>query len=232
MRYNEIFNKKTLNIFVDASILKLEDIQETVGCPGGLCVMMNTYGVPHTFDAFHCITRHTTNSNSEIKAVLLGVNKALQYRNSFEVINLFSDSKVCIHGLKYWIFNWMNTIRNKRIYNSSKQEVGNQEVFINIINTIMNTNLSINLFHQKGHVTNTNESINHAMEVFKETNKIDYVDRNLIVDLSYYNDYVDIMTKNVLYNTKFTQYNGGINPFNYVPDREHFIKKYKYLINK
>lgn len=226
MKVNDIFNQDTLNIFVDASITKNND--SYIGCPGCVCVNTHPNYVSYIKDSSYNVIYESTNNNSEISAVLLGINKALLYRNNYKVINLFSDSKICIHGLKYWMFNWIENMTKDKLYSSSGQLVSNQEIFLNIVNYIIKNNLYINLYHQKGHVTSSNESIENAIRVFKETNYIkDDVDKELIIQLSYYNNYVDLMTKNILNNLRLQKV---VSPFTYKLNKSEFKQKYKKLL--
>lgn len=225
MNMTDIFNPNTLNIFCDASILKTSE--ETIGCPGCVCVETHPDTLSIIIDEAFYITRYSTNNDSELRAISLGIDKALQYRDRYQVINLFSDSKLCIHTLKYWIFNWVNNLRNGKMINSSMKEVSNQNMIMTIINKIMFNELHINLYHQKGHVTSVSSSVENAIRVFKETNYInDDITIELMQALSYYNNYVDVLTKNVL-NNLCTLYN----PINFVPKRLDILSKYKNLID-
>ena len=128
-------NSNTLNIFTDASIKQVG--QETVGCAGAFCVA----GKDRTIiNQTNRILRYATNNSSEITAVKLGIDLAIDYRNDFDTINLFSDSKICIYGLREWIFNWIDNMSNGVLYNSSNTEVANQEMFKKIINLITHYN--------------------------------------------------------------------------------------------
>jgi ribonuclease HI len=169
MEYEDIFNDYTLNIFTDASILQLPG--EHIGCPG-VILAMTKYGKQYEIPYDYKILRNSTNNESEITAILMGVYAGLKLRNEFRTINLFSDSRICIQGLKYWIFNWVNNIRDNKIISSSHKEVANQQIILQIIYTIIENNLRINLYHQKGHVTLDSDSQENAKKVFKETNFI------------------------------------------------------------
>lgn len=196
MDIKDIFNPETLNIFTDASIKTLKDTGETLGCPGAVCVGTNLDGSTYVLDEAYFIERYATNNSSEIKAVSLGISKALQYRNNFKQINLFSDSMICIHGLREWLYNWLRCIYNKVMYSSSGKPVANQQTFASILNTIVANNLYINLYHQKGHVSLiNNSSLENAANVFKKTNFLqDEPSLNLISQISGYNNMVDIRT--------------------------------------
>ena len=202
MDIKDIFNPETLNIFTDASIKTIKETNETLGCPGAICVGTNLDGSTYVLDEAYFIERYATNNSSEIKAVSLGVSKALQYRNNFKYINLFSDSMICIHGLREWLYNWLRCIYNGVMYSSSGKPVANQQTFASILNTIVMNNLNINLYHQKGHVSViNNNAVANAVRVFKNTNFIeDEVSLELISILSGYNNMVDIRTGEKLQN--------------------------------
>lgn len=199
LKYNDIFNKDTLNIFTDASIVKVSE--ETIGCPGVVMVAMNEQNMLEVIHTQEFIVNHSTNNDSEIRAIHAGILCGLGYINKFKNINLFSDSNICIQGLKDWIFNWINCINNNIMYSSSGMPVANQEVFLAIVNTIVNSNFKINLYHQKGHVNiNNKSSLIKAKNSMLRSNKLDDIDMDLIIQLSVYNDMVDLLTKDLLKN--------------------------------
>ena len=189
-------NDNTLNIFCDASIAKRDNI--TIGCPG-VVVPMYINTSPCSYYTNYDILYDTTNNNSEITAILLGVYEALKYKDKYSIINLFSDSKICIEGLRSWIFNWANNINSEGLLcSSSGSLVANQEVFKRIIWTIQQNNLRIRFYHQKGHVSiSSDQSMRKAADVFYNSNKI-LLNLDDICTISTFNNTVDIITKNVL----------------------------------
>lgn len=226
--YENIFNPNTINIFTDASIFKTPK-GETIGCSGALVVYTPIARADHVVDSKYQILRQSTNNESEITAIWLGFLCALQYRKPNTTINLFSDSKICIYGLRVWIYNWMKNKNNDTLLSSSGMEVANQNIILRIINTICENELQINLFHQKGHVELFKEkSINNAIKVFNESNNFE-CDYNLMYNLSKYNDMIDNSTRNILFMEKeFEDYNKGINPIQFVPIFD--LYKYSNLI--
>ena len=122
IKYKDVFNEKTLNIFSDASIYNHNG--ETIGAPGIVAVIGNNIINKETR-----ILRDTTNSESELYGIYMAIQFALQYRDKVEVINIFSDSQFAVFGLREWIFKWVNNIQNDRLYNSSKKEVAHQNLF-------------------------------------------------------------------------------------------------------
>ena len=185
--------KNSVCIFVDASIVKTHE-QQYIGCPGCLVI----YNEQQYYTDF--VRLDSSNNRSELSAVELGIEKALQFRYLGKSINLFSDSKLCIYSIREWIFKWIQNQKNSVLYGSSATPVMNQDIIINIVNTILYNNLHINLYHQKGHVNINNEkSLANARDVFIESNKID-IDLQTLQTISEFNNYVDIRTKNTLDN--------------------------------
>ena len=196
LMYDDIFNDRTLNIFTDASMTKNEG--ETIGCYGIKTITTNeeiadTIFPEQDYICYLGIARHSTNNDSELRGILRGVFFALEFREYFKTINLFSDSMISIMGLKVWLNNWVRNIKNGIMYSTSG-EVMNQELIKDIVFTILNNNLNINLYHQKGHVNSKN--IEHAKHTFIVSNKLDCdVDMKLIETISNFNDIIDRTTR-------------------------------------
>lgn len=196
---NLIFNDNTVNIFTDASIKKFGE--ETVGCAGAYIV---TGLDPNFGRQVKHIIRNSTNNNSEITAIWIGVNEAIKLRQAgFKGnINLFSDSKICIFGLREWIFKWVRKSPGDQLIGSQGDPVLNQDVILQIVYTIMENNLNINLFHQNGHVLyNLPHHIEKAKKTFIQSNfpgLIDDVEDQLIYNISVANDIVDTFTRDEL----------------------------------
>lgn len=218
----KLFEHNTVNIFCDASIYKT--YEETIGCPGSI-VVINDQIVDQSIEIY----RFSTNNHSEINAILMAVTQALRYVNGCNRINIFSDSKISVFGLKEWIFNWINTRDDTGImYSSSGQPVANQNIFLNIIRKIVSNNLNFNLYHQKGHVGKNDLVI--AKKVFQTSNKICLNDDEVIY-ISKYNDYIDNATRNYLYNVDYASFEHLQQPI--IPTiNSNTIKSYRGLLNK
>ena len=208
---DDIFNKETLNIFTDASIITLRDKSyiETIGCPG--CYVI---GGDTELELNTQILRNSTNNNSEITAIFMGVLAAQKYRSYFRYINLFSDSKISVLGLREWIFNWINSAKEGVMYSSSGKPVANQDIFLQIVYFIINNNLPINLFHVNGHISPTNiTQILEAKKTFITSNHINIdVDEELIASFAICNDVIDNATRQILYDNTFSPIEKS-NPF-------------------
>ena len=152
LKFNDIFNNDTVNIFCDASIVTLK--QETVGCTG-VCVVMGT-NAQKVYD-YQRIIRNSTNNNSEIRAIADALHFAMVYNpDRSKKVNIFSDSLICIRGLNEWIYKWIKEYNRTGRLQSSSGEVKNQDIIISILNTIIRNRIQLKFFHQKGHVNNYN----------------------------------------------------------------------------
>lgn len=191
------FNPNTVNIFTDASIKKVHT-GETIACPGCEIVLTDENGLTESVYKSDYFIRNATNNIGELCAILLGLN-SLTLFPEFEKkkINLFSDSQLCINSIREWIFSWINNQYNNIWYGSSGDPVKNQEIIKQIIQFIYKYNVNINFYHQKGHVTNTQKSIENAIRVFNNSNGL-VTDFNTMQILSHYNNSVDIFTKQSL----------------------------------
>lgn len=228
MIIEDIFNSNTINIFTDASIKKVKEFKEEIGCPGYIITYKKNNDIIKIIESDCNIIRQSTNNESEITAIYMGIMAALKYKDKIKHINLFSDSKICIYGLTQWIYKWYNNQQNGRFISSNGGYVKNQDIIINIINTICNNNLSINLYHQKGHVNIKDRySVENAIKVFHESNNIK-TSYSLMHILSKYNDYIDVLTGNVLERNIYEKFDRGNSAIEFIPNFN--IKKYSTLI--
>ena len=196
MYNSDIFTPDAINIFTDASILKINSV-ETIGCAG--CVLVFGELIDKNIQEYYQIIRNTTSNNSEIKAIRLGIQNVLKYKNQYNKIRLFSDSQISIFGIRDRIFNWKYI--NGTYIGTEGTPIKNQNIFLEIVYTILENNLNIEFYHQKGHVTYTPRSINDAMHVFIASNNIrEYVDESFIKQISIFNNMVDNNSRNYLDN--------------------------------
>lgn len=208
-----------LNIFTDASITKTI-YGETIGCAGAICMENNNL-------LRYEIFRDCTNNISEISAVKLGVLLALENRDLYDKVNIWSDSQWSIFGLTKWIKSWVNNAVNYRLINSSGEAVKNQEIFLSIIKLIVDNNLPVNFYHIKGHVAENNiKSIDHATSVFYKSNGI-RISRERIYYAVKMNNLVDNTTRKLLDTWKDVEpvkLNRGI--VNFILSKEDMIRYY------
>lgn len=192
-------NETTLNIFTDASILRFNN-GKCAGCYGAI-----VYYNGQIIDSEYRIASDSTSNNSEIKAIRLGVNLAIKWRDRFPfpiTINLFSDSQISILGIRDRIFSWRN--KNERLIGYGNAPIKNQSVYLEIINIIISSNLYINFYHQKGHVSVGNyDSFNKAIHVFVSSNNIrEEIDPEFMKWISIMNNKVDQGSRKYLHKIK------------------------------
>ena len=225
-----IFTPNSLNIFTDASIKKLHT-GETIGSAGCL-VVIDVLEERKTWAEYR-IFRNTTNNNSELKAILLGVQNAIRFRREYgrpnnRTIRLFSDSQISIFGLRDRIFNW--GFRDNSYIGYDNKPIKNQDVILEIINTIIDNDIHIDFYHQKGHVSYNNESLNNAMHVFSVSNNIrENIDIDFIKQISKFSNDVDTLTRDSLKNIESLPPEQYIEPI-YFNNIQIDINKYHRLI--
>lgn len=233
-----------INLFCDASI----NTDKKVACGGCLAVVQNDVN-SRINDNYNVISKkliiqnNATNNSSEILAIWAGVNEALRLRATMypnAIFRLFSDSKISLYGLRDWIKNWIANSNGGVLISSSGQPVMNQQRFIEIFNLIVENDLHIELYHQRGHVMDGRISLDKARTQFIKANKVpperlgNGIDINY---LSFYNNLIDGMTRESvnLYLNSGALMEGveveGINPFEYII-RSNMLQKYIKCINK
>lgn len=193
---SQIFRENVLNIFTDASIMPLNIKNTWDGCSGAISVIDED---KQEYDKRVVIIRQCTNNIAELTAIELGVDMAIDNVGKFHRINLFSDSKISVLGLREWIWTWMQSARDMRhMTTSSGTPVKNLNIILNIINKIsmIDPNLSqFNIYHCKGHALGKGELIQRT---FYEVNKLKISIEDAL-DLGKYNDIVDNLTRDTLY---------------------------------
>ena len=221
IRYNSIFNNKTLNIFTDASVLKLKG--ETIGSPGYVAVVGENI-ISERSEILRC----STNNQSEIYAILMAIQLAFYNKDKFEVINIFSDSQFAIYGLREWIFKWINNIYDDRLHNYAGALVANQKIFMNIIYIILDNDLKINFYHNRGHFKNN--QVNEFIRLFTKHNFLnDYIDYQSAYKIMYYNDKVDNNTRSLLHSTN--EFPPKLEILDYLARSNLDMNRYKELLN-
>lgn len=189
-----------INLFCDASI----DLNRKIAC-SGCYITSHSYdmGVPSNFIDMGrrlMIQTDATNNSSEILAIWLGVREAIRLRRIYPgaVFRLFSDSKISLYGLRDWMKNWVKNIdSNGILISSSGAPVMNQQKFIEIYNMIIENNLKIELYHNRGHAGGGGKvSLKDARIQFIKANKVPPEGLGLTIEyISNYNSLVDNATR-------------------------------------
>ena len=197
MDISDFYNPYTLNIFSDASMKNTKNGKD-YECYGAICVCQD-----RIIDHFYIPVEHESINHCEISGVRLALSFADKYKFQFKNINIFSDSLFSIKGLTEYIYTWkfdesVNSLRST----SSNKIVSQQSIFIeckNILDNIYLCNPNIKLYHQSGHVSNTEDSIIQAAEKFREFNDFyGLIDINFIAYISKYNNKIDKTTRSYL----------------------------------
>lgn len=227
-----------INLFCDASI----DTTRKIACGGCFITMQDSVGV-HELGSRSILQTNATNNSSEILAIWIGVVEALRLRDLYPgaVFRLFSDSKISLYGCRDWIKNWIANIREDgTLMSSSGDPVKNQQRFIEIFNLIVENNLRIEFYHQRGHVNDGKISMNQARAQFIKANKVPPEGLGLNIEyLSHYNDMIDNLTRNYVKNYDNYLKNGcppGVQIEQYIPMeysiRQNMLHQYIRCIDK
>ena len=186
----------TINIFTDASTTTYNG--ETYVSAGAVAIIGENYN--NIIDQQVNVMKNT-NNYGELYAIYLAIMMALRLRCSFPgaTINILSDSKISVYGLREWSFSWLKNQVKFNTYNfinSSGNNVANQELFKHIILTICSNNLCVRFFHVKGHINFNNfKDLAYAQNKFKTMNNIN-IPPSTVVTFSIMNDYIDNFTRN------------------------------------
>ena len=221
MHKDDIYNNNILNIFCDASTRNRGSNVDV--CYGAIAICKDDI-----IDQLYRVNSNSTNNNAEIKALRAAILLAIRYKNRFSEINIFSDSQISLFGIRDRIFKWKYNKNTERIY-GYESEIKSQEVFIEILNMIIDHELKVNLYHQKGHIDINNfTSLKKAAHVFIASNNIrDKVDYNLIRYISINNARVDERTRRHLLSTDIYA-KKIIEPIKFIPDINFYDKLNQY----
>lgn len=224
------------NLFCDASI----DLDKKIACGGCFITCQDNYGI-YDVGWRRMIQLEATNNSAEILAIFVGIIESLNLRNNNPgcIFRLFSDSKISLYGLRDWMKDWISRMNeNGVLISSSGQPVINQQRFIEIFNLIVENNLRIEFYHQRGHVLDKHMSMECARSSFIKANKV--APESLGLDIAYLsrcNDIIDRRTREavVAYVNKGQIIDEveieGISPFIYTP-RASMLHQYIRCIDK
>lgn len=184
------------DIYVDASI----DLDTKIGCAGAVIVdrkkdviVNESYG----------LKKGSTNNMCEIIALWMGIYKAINMLYTEQLpfqVNLFSDSKVSLFGLRDWIANWITSMKDGHLWTTSGPAM-NEEWFVDSYNAIVSSGIKLKYFHQKGHVNiNSSRALFEADKMFRTSNNISPNKVGVRPDIfSKYNDHVDKHSRQAIY---------------------------------
>lgn len=235
----KFFYDNTINVFTDSSLLK--DYNNTTSVCSGHVITLNGGILNYNAEVFY----DTDNAYGEIYALYKGLDTALKlnresYRSSYN-INVFSDNEFAAIGCTKWIENWYNNGNNEfMLKNSSKKSVSYQEVFLDIINTVLEHSVPICILNVLAHQKPNNvASMDKFTKYFYTKNKIGYrlpIDK--MQEICSFNNVVDNMTRSTLtriINTGYfdsTLFTRKRMPCIYWYPKQEDIKNYLKLVNR
>ena len=221
--------QKGLNIFTDASMMYINNSTENaLGCSGYVAVAKG-----NIIDQDVFILHNTTVNKAELYGLLMGVYAAIKYKDKYDTIRIFSDSQLSIFAIRDRIFKWIRNAKTGacNLVGSDNQIIKNQDLIMEIIYTILTFGVKIEFYHQKGHIDIVNKgSIAKATKTYCLSNGVNYVDQDIIITISMYNNFIDNLTRQHLklnYDLHTNIKSGLI--YEYYP---FDINKYKSLINR
>lgn len=188
-----------INLFVDASTCEKRSYSSTknfISCAGAILVEDHTKIAERAISKSEFeILDNSTNNIGELYAIFLAVRMAhMLFEN--EDINIFSDSRISVFGLREWMDTWYRSRDSNGIFHTyyNKKEVANQWLLKLIMYFIAIGSNRIHLYCQKGHVNSSDYDMLHsAMCNFKDANYED-IDMKQAADISFYNNIVDVTT--------------------------------------
>ena len=190
--------KNALNIFTDASV-----INRSISLPAFIMLdgkenkEVNHYGMA---------LANSTNNEGEVYAIKLAIQSCLNpfILNMMDIyyggryINIFSDSKITVLGLREWYASWIKNKRNGILVSSSGTPVANQEIFIYIMKMIHDYDLKVNFYHVSGHVNvHNSKQLFTMIQDFRKFNydiRISYEFAAFISDM---NNKIDNFTRSI-----------------------------------
>ena len=189
--YDIFYQENVLNIFSDASLRPRGNTTDV--CYGCIAVVKDTI-----IDSMCRINSNCTSNYGEAKGISSAIYMAVKYKDAYPIINIFCDSLYTVETLNSYYKSWTVDI-NGNVY-SKNELVPNQSPFIESIKTILEYGVTVNIFHQKGHVElKSFNSIKNATDVFARTNKIKRkVDYAFIRYISGYNNLIDAYTRSTI----------------------------------
>ena len=198
--FTDIYNDYTLNIFSDASM----DNINNVCCYGSIAACRDSILNQSFF-----VRKDTPINHAELLGIIHSLNYAYQYQNMFRVINIFSDSLININTLRN-----LDTLKLREIENGilndyelcrGNKPLANQQAIKEAYYLIQvlknNPNVIVNFIYQPGHQFNDNgrlKSLKDGYVKYKVNNNTEDINKQLLVYLSRYNDYVDRFTRSAI----------------------------------
>ena len=183
-----------INCFSDASLVTLPNGKNAVAA--GYIIVYNR----EIIDQRVKIIADATSNYGEALAMYMGIDSLVRFSHYGIPLNIFSDSKLSVFGVKKWIFGWMDRVQTytRKLINSSGDPVANQDLFIAIVWTIVSAGAFIKIWHQRGHQNMTSiKDMKTFRTSFRKENGLD-VPEDIARELIYYNQIIDNLTRDTL----------------------------------
>lgn len=228
---NNIAFKNALNIFTDASV-----INKTISIPAYVAIDGIEY---NEIGPFGKALANSTNNEGEVYAIKMALEpctnsrilRLMERKYGGRYINIFSDSKITVYGLREWYTSWVKNMRDGILISSSGQPVANQQVYISIIKMICYYGLQVNFYHVSGHVNYSNkQEIFKSMEDFKKFNYGISITPQFATELAILNDRIDKFSRTVPLDNPIDIKTNQI--FTPIIDQNFDVNKYTSLIQR
>lgn len=186
IRKRDLFNHNSLCIFTDSAFRTIKG--KKYACAGA-CIYENDLLI----DQHYTILKNSTSQHGELYAIYLGLRLCLRYMDRYKSVKLFSDSLIAILAIRERIFAWMSNIREGQMIGSQNTPILNQTLILSIVDMILLYDISIELYHVKGHINFRDQfDIEESKESFKKFNYIcDDIEDSLIRQIAIGNNQID-----------------------------------------
>ncbi len=223
--------ERSINVFTDASIIIINGT--SVSC-SGYAIVCNG----QITEAKFRILYDSSNNFGEIYALFMGIKAAILAASDNRCrINIISDSQISVFGLRDWIFAWYKRLnKESMMISTSKKPIAYQCIYKRIVKAIVTSGLPVNIYHQLGHMSNTEQGLKKVIDRFGKVN-METIDENVASKIICFNNFVDRFTRDNLYSITgssvfdIDKYKKEVEDSNEVLNEEE-MSAYGRLINK
>lgn len=192
-----LFYKNAVNVFTDASSTSRG--KEMITCAGFATTingsLINT----------GCHVMKSTVMYAELVAIHMGLEELMRYRETDLFLNIFSDSKVNIYGLREWApYAWFKNRKDFQLITKQRKAAANQELLLDTMRVIVQGNVHVSLIHIMGHTkpNKTTDMIKFA-KTFNQSNgnrvPLNSIPMEYLREMAEWNNFIDVHTRNYLY---------------------------------
>lgn len=196
------------NVFTDASVTTNtihthgQNISYYVSSSGAAIYSDNFNVIDSMVNLFH----NYTNNQAEAKAIQYGLSLGYRYARPDQVINIFSDSKISVSGLRDWCFSWFERFNRTNppdgllVSSDGRTPVANQTQFLDIIDMIITTDRPVRFYHIRGHmkINNFGDRVKFQRSFVRENCIYGKLSESFISYCIRGNDIIDNLTRSYL----------------------------------